>query len=147
MSSYGQFGEANITRVLPKVENRLCFLRPNKRIGFVRVCGREVVTIAPYSERVLEGLCRVPPKVKCQVLIEASPEKSVPRGLLIASVLAKASGGRIQVRMINVSDKAFKLVPKFRVASVCKPQSMLLTETVEFEGGGWSVACESREAK
>lgn len=134
MDRYSQHTEeACVRRVLVRVGKESQFLGPGGRIGYVRVAGREAVTIPPFSERVLEGRCRVPPKVTCQVLVEATPEASIPKGLMIANVLAKAADGKVPVRVLNASERPIRLMPRSRVASVLKPQEVLPRQTVELE--------------
>ena len=97
MDRYSQHTEeASLRHVLARVEKKSQFLGPGGQMGFVRVAGRDAVTIPPFSERVLEGRCRVPPKVMCQVLVEAAPKASIPNGLMVANVLAKAVDGKCQ---------------------------------------------------
>ncbi len=64
-------------------------LSPDGKIGFVKVGGKQAITIPPLSEMIFEGRCRVPPKVKCQVLVEPTVEASLPKGLLVANVQAR----------------------------------------------------------
>ncbi|KAI4904285.1 hypothetical protein NFI96_007443, partial [Prochilodus magdalenae] len=134
MDRYSQHTEeACVRRVLAEVGRESQFLGPGGKIGFVRLAGREAVTIPPFSERVLEGCCRVPPKVTCQVLVEAASKVSIPKGLLVANVLAKAADGKVPVRVLNASGRPIKLMPRLRLATVHKPQEVLPKQTVVLE--------------
>lgn len=48
-------------------------------------------------------------------------------------MLAKAAGGKVPVRVFNLSGSVVKLMPRSRVATVYKPQEVLSKEFVEFE--------------
>ncbi len=102
-------------------------------IGFVKVGGKQAITIPLLSEKVFEGRCRVPPKVKCQVLVEPTVEASLPKGLQVANVLARKEGGKVPVRVMNSSERAIRLTPRCRVAVVSKPCEVLPKEVLEFE--------------
>ncbi|KAJ8005431.1 hypothetical protein DPEC_G00146580 [Dallia pectoralis] len=129
---YGQPAEAKIRRVLASVEKTET-LSPDGKLGFVKVGGKQAITIPPLSEKVFEGRCRVPPKVKCQVLIEPITGVSLPKGLLVANVLTKTEGGKVSVRVMNSSRRTIRLNPRCRVAVVSKPQEVLTENTLEFE--------------
>lgn len=131
-NKYGQPAEAKIRRVLASVEKTET-LGPDGKIGFVKVGGKQAITIPPLSEKVFEGRCRVPPKVKCQVLIEPTTSVSLPKGLLVANVLTKTEGGKVSVRVMNSSERTIRLNPRCRVAVVSKPQEVLTENTLEFE--------------
>ncbi|KAJ8346843.1 hypothetical protein SKAU_G00282440 [Synaphobranchus kaupii] len=134
MDHYGPHnGAANLRRVLARVDRESQFVGSNGRIGYVKVAGRQPVTIPPFSEKVVEGRCRVPPKTKCQVLVEASQEASLSKGLLVANVLAEAADGRVPVRLLNSSVKAIKLPPRARLAELYKPQEVFAKELVAVE--------------
>jgi len=126
-------GEAKVQRVLANIQMQTEALSCGDQIGFVKVAGKQVITIPPFSERVLEGRCRIPPKVNCQVLVEASSEVSLPKSVLIANVLAKATDGKVPVRVLNSSERAVKLMPRCRIAALCKPQKVVPKVLVEFE--------------
>ncbi len=128
----GQPQEAKIRRVLASFEKAEP-LSPDGKIGFVKVGGKQVITIPPLSEMIFEGRCRVPPKVKCQVLVEPTVEASLPKGLLVANVLARTEGGKVPVRVMNSSERAIRLTPRCRVAVVSKPREVLPKELLEFE--------------
>ncbi len=112
------------------------------KIGFVKVAGKQAITIPPFSERVLEGCCRIPPKVSCQVLVEASSNVSFPKSVLIANVLAKTADGKVPVRVLNSSEKPVKLPPRCRIATSTTEQLPApvhihlenLTETLQTSG-------------
>ncbi len=70
-NKYGQPVEEKIRRVLANFQKTES-LGPDGKIGFVKVSGKQDITFPPLSEKVFEGRCRVPPKVKCQVLIESN---------------------------------------------------------------------------
>lgn len=108
-------------------------LSPDGKIGFVKVGGKQTITIPPLSEKVFEGRCRVPPKVKCQVLIEPTTGASLPKGLLVANVLTKTEGGKVPVREMNSSEQTIRLNPRCRVAVMSKPREVLTDNTLEFE--------------
>ncbi|KAJ8016012.1 hypothetical protein DPEC_G00002700 [Dallia pectoralis] len=129
---YGQPAEAKIRKVLASVEKTET-LSPDGKLGFVKVGGKQAITIPPLSEKVFEGRCRVPPKVKCQVLIEPTTGVSLPKGLLVANVLTKTEGGKVSVRVMNSSKQTIRLNPRCRVAVVSKPQEVLTENTLEFE--------------
>ncbi|KAL1254903.1 hypothetical protein QQF64_012964 [Cirrhinus molitorella] len=57
-NKYGQPAEAKIRRVLASVQETRS---PDGKIGFVKVGGKQAITIPPLSERVFKGRCRVPP--------------------------------------------------------------------------------------
>ncbi|XP_076843062.1 uncharacterized protein LOC143487779 [Brachyhypopomus gauderio] len=132
-------GEASVRHVLARVEKESQIIGPGGKIGFVRVAGRGAVTIPPFSEKVLEGRCRVPPKVKCQVLVEPTPRAGIPKGLMVANVLAKTEGGRVPVRVLNSSERPIRLKPRAMVASVHKPQEVLPRRMVELEESNGAV--------
>lgn len=103
--------EAKVQQVLANIKMQTEALSCGDRIGFVKVAGKQAITIPPFSERVLEGCCRIPSKVSCQVLVEASSNVSLPKSVLIAKVLAKAADGKVPVRVLNSSEKPVKLLP------------------------------------
>ncbi len=127
------FKEAKIQRVLANIEMQTEALSCSDKIGFVKVAGKQAITIPPFSERVLEGRCRIPPKVSCQVLVEASSNVSLPKSVLIANVLAKTVDGKVPVRVLNFSGKPVKIPPRCRIAALSKPQEVVSKELVEFE--------------
>lgn len=133
MDRYTQGVEAKVQRVLANIKTQTETLSCGDKIGFVKVAGKQAITIPPFSERVLEGRCRIPPKVSCQVLVEASSEVSLPKSVLIANVLAKTDDGKVPVRVLNSSEKAVKLMPRCRIATLCKPQEVVPKVLVEFE--------------
>ncbi|XP_041958650.1 uncharacterized protein cuzd1.1 [Alosa sapidissima] len=131
-------GEASLSRVLATIEEGERCVGPSGWIGYVKVAGKRAVTIPPFSEKVIEGRCRIPPKVKCKVLVEASTSMSLPRGLLVANVLAQAAEGKVPVRLLNSSEKSITLFPRSRVAELSKPDEIVPREVVtveEVEGG------------
>lgn len=83
--------------------------------------------------RVIEGHCRVPPKVLCQVLVKPTVEASLPKGLLVASVLTRTEGGKVPIHAMNSSETAIRLTPRCRVAVVSKPCVVLPKVMLEFE--------------
>ncbi|XP_052392086.1 uncharacterized protein LOC127939541 [Carassius gibelio] len=127
------FREAKVQRVLANIKMQTEALSCGDKIGFVKVAGKQSVTIPPFSERVLEGRCRIPPKVSCQVLVEASSNVSLPKSVLIANVLAKTADGKVPVRVLNSSEKPVKLPPRCRIAALSKPQEVVPRVLVEFE--------------
>ncbi len=127
------FKEAKIQRVLANIEMQTEALSCSDKIGFVKVAGKQAITIPPFSERVLEGRCRIPPKVSCQVLVKASSNVSLPKSVLIANVLAKTADGKVPVRVFNFCENPVKLPPRCRIAALSKPQEVVPKELVEFE--------------
>ncbi|KAL2086778.1 hypothetical protein ACEWY4_017837 [Coilia grayii] len=125
--------EGKVHRVLANIRREAGALGHSGRIGYVKVAGRESVTIPPFSERILEGRCGVPLKTSHQVLLEATSGASLPKSLLVANVLARTTGGRVPVRVLNSSQKPVRLKPRSRVAVVYRPQEVLPKELVEFE--------------
>lgn len=93
------------------------YVGPNGRIGYVKVAGKWPVTIQPHSEKVIEGRCQVPSKTKCQVLVEASADTSLPCGLLVANVLAQTIDGRVPVWLLNSRDKRSPFPPEHALQS------------------------------
>lgn len=126
-------GEANLSRVLATIQEEEKCVGPNGRIGYVKVAGRHAVTIPPRSEKIIEGRCRIPPKVKCKVLVEACTQASLPRGLLVANVLAQADGGKVPVRLLNSSEKSVTLFPRSRVAELSRPDEIVQKQVVMLE--------------
>lgn len=126
-------GEANLRRVLARVEQESRSVGPGGRIGKVRVAGKKSVIIPPFSEKIVDGWCRVPPKTTCQVLVEASQSISLPKGLLVANVLSKTVEGIVPVRLLNSSPRAIRLLPRASVAEISKPQEVLTKEMVAVE--------------
>ena len=134
MDRHGQRVEsASLRRILVKIGKEEQIGGRDGKIGFVKVAGRRAVVIPPCSEIVIEGRCRIPPKMKCQVLVEASPSANTPSGLLVANVLAHSVGGKVPVRLMNPSRKPVILPPRARVAELSKPQKVLQKEVVAFE--------------
>lgn len=127
------FKEAKVQRVLANIKMQTEALSCGDKIGFVKVAGRQAITIPPFSERVVEGRCRIPPRVSCQVLVEASTNVSLPKSVLIANVLAKAADGKVPVRVLNSSEKPVKLPPRCRIAALSKPQEVVPKMLVELE--------------
>lgn len=80
-----------------------------------------------------EGRCRIPPKVSCQVPVEASPGVSLPKSVLIVNVLTKTIDGKVPVRVWNSSERPVKLPPRCRIAALSKPQEIVPEGLVEFE--------------
>lgn len=132
MNKY-QGTEAKVHRVLANIRQEAGSLGRNDRIGYVKVAGRETVTIPPLSERILEGRCGVSSKANCPVLVGATSGVSLPKSLLVANVLAKATGGRVPIRVMNSSERPVRPKPRSRIAVVYKPQDVLQKELVEFE--------------
>lgn len=107
--------EAKVHRVLANIRKEAGVLRRGDRIGYVKIAGRETVTIPPLSERILEGRLGVPTKTSHQVLLEAASGVSLPKSLLVANVLAKTTSGRVPVRVLNSSQKPVRLKPRSRL--------------------------------
>lgn len=55
-------GEAKVQRMLANIRMQTEALSCGDQIGFVKVAGKQAITIPPFSEHVLEGRCRIPPK-------------------------------------------------------------------------------------
>lgn len=75
-------------------------------MGWIKVAGRKVIVISPHCETIIEGRSGVPPKTTCQVLVEASQDASLPRGLLVANALAHLVG--VSVRLLSPKIKSGK---------------------------------------
>lgn len=119
--------DANVRRVIARVNKDEGLLGPEGRIGFVKVSGkhnsvREVVTIPPLSEKIVEGHCIVPPQAKRHVLVEGTDSVTLPKGLLVANVLASPEKGRVPVRVLNLCQETIRLMPRSRIAVLSKPQ-------------------------
>ncbi|RXN33232.1 Transposon Ty3-I Gag-Pol poly [Labeo rohita] len=133
VDKYSQRDEAQVLRILARVEKEAARLGPDGRIGYVKIAGRQAVTIPPRCEKVLEGLCGVSPRVKSNVLVEPAVGTSLPKGLFVAHVLAETDCGKVPVRMVNLSGKAVRIAPRARVASVYKPKEVVTKDVLEFE--------------
>ncbi|MCI4388616.1 hypothetical protein PGIGA_G00087930 [Pangasianodon gigas] len=133
VDKYSQRDEAQVRRVLARVEKEAGHLGPDGRIGYVKIAGKQAITIPPRCEKVLEGCCGVSPRVKSNVLVEPAAGTSLPKGLLVAHVLAKTDCGKVPVRMVNLSEKAVRIAPRSRVASVYKPKEVVTKDVLEFE--------------
>ncbi len=133
VDKYSQRDEAQVRRVLARVEKEAGHLGPDGMIGYVKIAGRQAVTIPPRCEKVLEGRCGVSPRVKSNVLVEPAAGTSLPKGLLVAHVLAKTDCGKVPVRMVNLSEKAIRIAPRSRVASIFKPKEVVTKDVLEFE--------------
>lgn len=125
--------DANVRRVIARVEENERLLGPEGRIGFVKVSGKQVVTIPPLSEKIVEGHCPIPHRTMRQVLMEGTGSVTLPRGLLIANVLATSKRGKVPVRVLNLCHKTVKLMPRSRIAVVSKPEKIVPKQVVEFE--------------
>ena len=79
-----QPGHASLRRILATMEEEEWGVGPNGWMGFVKVAGKRAVTIPPFSEKVIEGRFRIPPRVTSKVLVEASAIASLACGLLVA---------------------------------------------------------------
>lgn len=126
-------GVGSLRRVLVEMAKEEQYVGPRGEMGFVKVAGRQAVVVPPLSEVVIEGRCRVPPKVQCQVLVEASPAISMPQGLLVANVLTHAVEGKVSVRLLNSRQEPVVLRPQSRVAGLSKPQKVLHKDMLMFE--------------
>ncbi len=125
--------DANVRRVIARVNKGEELLGPEGRIGFVKVSGKEVVTIPPLSEKIVEGHCIVPPQAKRYVLVEGTDSVTLPKGLLVANVLASPQKGRVPVRVLNLCQETVKLMPRSRIAVVPKPRNIVPKQMVAFE--------------
>lgn len=56
VDKYSQRDEAQVLRILARVEKEAARLEPDGRIGYVKIAGRQAVTIPPCCEKILEGL-------------------------------------------------------------------------------------------
>lgn len=124
---------SQVWRVLARVENEAGHSEPDGRIGYVKIAGRQAVVIPPRCEKVLEGRCGVSPRVKSNVLVEPAAGANLPKGLLVAHVLAKTDCGKVTVRMVNLSKKPVRIAPRSRVASVFKAKEVIAKDVLEFE--------------
>ncbi|XP_029766793.1 uncharacterized protein LOC113406182 [Terrapene carolina triunguis] len=138
MNRHGQpRKDATLKRVLAQVERHGRFPGPTGQIGYVKVAGRQKVVIPPWSEKIIDGRCRVPSDFDgYRVLVEPTPGASLPNGLLVANVLANASKGKVPVRLLNSSNKAIKLWPRTRVAEVHRPEGVVPPVGVALEENG-----------
>lgn len=109
------------------------YVGPRGEIGYVKVAGCQAIVVPPLSEVVIEGCCRVPPKVHYQVLVEASPAISMPHRLLVANVLTHAVEGMVSVRLLNARQEPVVLLPQSRVAELSKPQKVLHKDLLRFK--------------
>ncbi len=132
-SKFSRGTDANVRRVIARVNKAEGLLGPEGRIGFVKVSGKQVVTIPPLSERIVEGHCSIPQQVKSQVLVECTDSVTLPKGLLVANVLVSPEKGRIPVRVLNLGQETVRLMPRSRIAVVSKPQKVVPKQMVEFE--------------
>ncbi len=94
-------GDASISRVLARVKTEAENVGPDGRICLVKLAGRQMGTVPPFSEIMFDSCIRASAKVKCEVLAEATSNASLPRRVLVASVLIKTTGGKIPVRIMN----------------------------------------------
>ncbi|KAG1926094.1 interleukin-1 receptor accessory protein-like 1-A [Pimephales promelas] len=132
-SKVSQRADANVRRVIAKVKQDEGLLGPEGRIGFVKVSGKQVVIIPPLSEKIVEGHCSIPHQVKHQVLVECTGSVTLPKGLLVANVLASPEKGKVPVRVLNLCQETIRLMPRSRIAVVSKPQKVVPKQMVEFE--------------
>ncbi|XP_046717404.1 uncharacterized protein LOC124393547 [Silurus meridionalis] len=130
VNKYSQQDEAQVRRVLARVEKEV---GRNGRIGYVKIAGKQAVTIPPRCEKVLEGCCGVSSRIISQVLVEPAAGASLPKGLLVAHVLARTEDGKVPVRMLSLSKKTVRLAPLSRVASVYRPREVITKEVLEFQ--------------
>lgn len=66
-------------------------------------------------------------------MVKPTVEVSLPKGLIVASVLTRTEDGKVPVRVMNSSETAIRLTPRCRVAVVSKPREVLPKEMLEFE--------------
>ncbi len=71
--------------------------------------------------------------MKSQVLVECTDSVTLPKGLLVANVLASPEKGRIPVQVLNLGQETIRLMPRSRIAVVSKPQKVVPKQMVEFE--------------
>ena len=107
-----QPGHASLHCILATMEEEEQCVGPNGWIGFVKVAGKQAVTIPPFSEKVIEGRCRIQPRTTCKVLVEASASASLPCGLLVANVLAQATEGKVPVRILLELSRPDVIIPR-----------------------------------
>lgn len=138
-------GERSLHRIFAEMAKEEQYVDPGGRIGYVKVAGRQAVVVPPCSEVVIEGHCRVPPKMRCQVLVEASPSISMPQGLLVANVLTHTVEGKVAVRLLNARKEPVVLPPRSRVAELSKPQKILPKDMLTFEEADGEVFVKSVE--
>lgn len=108
VNKYTRRDEAQVRRVLARVGKEV---GRDRRIGYVKLAGKQAVTIPPRCEKVLEGRCGVSSKIMRQVLVEPAAGTSLPKGLLVAHFLARTDDGKVPVRMLNLSEKTVRLAP------------------------------------
>ncbi|KAJ8366416.1 hypothetical protein AAFF_G00355700 [Aldrovandia affinis] len=124
---------ASLRRVISSLVKEEQLVGPGGKMGRVKVAGRQAIVIPPRCETVIEGRCRIPPKSRCQVLVEASPDAGLPSGVLVANVLTQCTKGKVSVRLLNTSQEPVTLHPRSRVAEISKPKQVLPRELVAFE--------------
>lgn len=135
----------SLRRVFVKMAKEEQYVGPRGQMGYVKVFGRQAVMVPPRSEMVIEGRCRIPPKMHCQVLVEGSPTGTMPHGLLVANVLTHAVDGKVSVRLLNTRDKPVRLPPRSRVAALSKPQKVLPKDILTFEETNGEVYVQALE--
>lgn len=134
MERHGQpTAGASLRRVFAKMVKEERCMDGAGKMGRVKVAGRRTIVIPPHSETVIEGRCGIPRTMACPVLVEASKNVSLPRGLLVANVLTHPVGGKVPVRLLNMSQKPVILTPRCRVAELSRPERVLPKELVSFE--------------
>ncbi|XP_048085551.1 uncharacterized protein LOC125285245 [Alosa alosa] len=126
-------GVGNLHRVFVQMAKEEQFVGPKGEIGYVKVAGRQAVVVPPRSEVVIEGRCRIPPKMHSQVLVEASPTISMPHGLLVANVLTHTVKGKVSVRLLNARQEPVVLPPRLRIAELSRPEKVLPKDMLMFE--------------
>lgn len=138
-------GVRSLHRIFVEMAKEEQYVGPRGKIGYIKVAGRQAVVVPPRSEVVIESRCRVPPKMHCQVLVEASPSISMPQGLLVANVLTCTVEGKVSVRLLNAREEPVVLPPRSRVEELSKPQKILPKDMLTFEEADGEVYIKSLE--
>ena len=125
-------GTSALRRIMAAVDKEEQCGGPNGKMGYVKLAGRDPVTIPACTEVIVQGHCSLP-KVHRPVIIEATPDASLPSGLMVANVVARATFGRVPVRVLNPSEESVILQPRSRLAELSKPHRVLQKESVVVE--------------
>lgn len=65
--------------------------------------------------------------------MECTGSVTLPKGLLVANVLASPEKGKVPVRVLNLCQETVRLMPRSRIAVVSRPQKVVPKQMVEFE--------------
>lgn len=96
-SKANQHSDASVRRVIARANTDEKPLGPRGTIGFVKVSEKQVVTIPPLRKKIVEGHCTIQHQGNGHVLLEYTDSFTLPKGLLVANVLASAKKGKVPV--------------------------------------------------